>query len=155
MKDPLEKWRFRGQTEAPRTTVQKDDDDPSLIRYTPSGKPGMLVQAVYAGDPQEPLKRAFGPFLNVPVAEIHLAGFDCFCCKRPVERFRQVVPHVVPRMCFYTCRCGGCIVVWEDERQPNDSKIWDWNMKLLKQAGADLAIFNGNKPLSPGFSGCN
>jgi hypothetical protein len=56
-------------------------------------------------------------------------------------------------MMFYACRCG-TIVVWEDERQPT-RKVWDNNIEFLKEAGGDVLIFNGDKPIPPGFQGVN
>src|SRR5260370_20283333 len=97
--------------------------------------------------------RAFGPFIEVPAEEVSLTNFKCMHCKEPVEVLRQVIPGLVPGICIHACRCGS-VAVWEDERQPT-GKLWYWNIKLLKQTGAKLAIFNGDKPLSPGFSGCN
>jgi hypothetical protein len=73
--------------------------------------------------------------------------------RKPVRRFGQVVPELSPRMMFYACRCG-TIVVWEDERQPT-RKVWDNNIEFLKEAGGDVLIFNGDKPIPPGFQGVN
>jgi hypothetical protein len=56
-------------------------------------------------------------------------------------------------MIFYSCRCG-TVAVWEDEAQPQDSAHWALNIGLLK-TGAELAIFNGDKPTRPSFSGIN
>jgi hypothetical protein len=64
----------------------------------------------------EPVRR-FGPFLNIPVVEVRLAGWQCQRCRKQVERFAQVLPGMVPRMIFHACKCG-TVVVWEDESQP-------------------------------------
>jgi hypothetical protein len=97
--------------------------------------------------------RAFGPFLDVPADAVSDAGFHCLHCRRPVERFAQVIPDLVPRMLFYGCPCG-TVVVFEDEAQPNQ-KLWWHNIKLLKKTGAKVLVFNGNRPLEEGFSGVN
>jgi hypothetical protein len=96
----------------------------------------------------------FGPFENVPAELIHPAGFNCRKCKRVVRRAGVVCPGVIPRIMFYSCKCG-TIAVWEDERQPRDAQHWAQNIELLKKAGVDLVIFNGNKPTPPSFSGIN
>jgi hypothetical protein len=99
------------------------------------------------------MKRAFGPFIEVPAEEVSKTSFRCMHCKEPVEVLRQVIPYLVPRLCVHACQCGA-IAVWEDERQPT-AKAWYWSIKMLRQAGAKLAIFNGNKELDAAFSGRN
>jgi len=97
--------------------------------------------------------RDFGPFTGVGIDEVEPAGFRCQHCGTDVERARKVVPGGVPRMCFFACPCG-CVVVWEDERQPTQRRWWH-AIKLLKRSGAKVAIFNGDKTLPPDFSGLN
>jgi hypothetical protein len=96
----------------------------------------------------------FGPFLNVPSADIQRSGFDCHGCGKPVRRLRKVVPFLVARIVFYSCQCG-TVVVWEDERQPKDAQHWAQNIRLLKKAHVEVIVFNGNKETPPGFSGIN
>jgi hypothetical protein len=97
--------------------------------------------------------RAFGPFLNVPGELIKNAGFSCRTCHRPVERFAQAVPYVVPRMVFHACRCG-TVVTWEDENQPR-RKYWRQLVRLFQKSEANVLMFNGNRPLEESFSGLN
>jgi hypothetical protein len=99
-------------------------------------------------------KRPFGPFVDVPAADIRDVGFICYGCRNPVERLAKVLPAMVPRMIFYACACG-CVVTWEDENQPKDSRIWRLNIELLKSTGTKVVFFNGNRPLAPDFSGTN
>jgi hypothetical protein len=97
----------------------------------------------------------FGPFTNVPQELIHPVGFDCSQCGGTVRRFGVVMPHLIPRLVFYSCRCG-TISVWEDEAQPHGSQHWALNIELLKKSGASLVIFNGNKSRPPpSFAGIN
>jgi hypothetical protein len=99
-------------------------------------------------------KQNFGPFL-IPAShalDIKPSGFVCPDCKEPVRKLAKVLPAMVPRGVFYNCKCG-TVFVWEDEAQPRSSKHWRSNMKLLRQTGSDLVVFNGNKPLKPSFSG--
>jgi hypothetical protein len=98
--------------------------------------------------------RAFGPFTNVPVDAIKPAGFSCKYCKQPVEKFSQAVPYLVPRMIFHACKCG-TLFTWEDESQPDSSRVWKFNVRLMRRSGAQLVVFNGNRPLRPDFSGAN
>ena len=97
--------------------------------------------------------RSFGPFVEVPSELIKSAGFGCRVCHKPVERFAQATPYGVPRMIFHACRCG-TVVTWEDENQVR-RKDWRSLVRLLQKAGAKVLMFNGNKPLSKGFSGLN
>src|ERR1700738_3924427 len=97
-------------------------------------------------------KRRFGPFLDVSAEDIKSAGFICYGCRRPVEKLAKALPLMVPRLIFYACQCG-TIVVWEDETKPRGSRHWRMNTKLLKSAGVQMIIFNGNRPLAPAFSG--
>ena len=99
-------------------------------------------------------KRPFGPFVNIPVADIRGAGFICYGCRRPVEKLAKALPMMVPRLIFYACSCG-TIICWEDERQPRGSRHWRMNTKLMRASGARVVIFNGNRPLAPDFSGTN
>jgi hypothetical protein len=62
----------------------------------------------------------FGPFTNIPQELIHPVGFDCLECHSPVRRFGVVVPQLLPRMMFYSRKCG-TVAVWEDEAQPQGS----------------------------------
>jgi hypothetical protein len=96
----------------------------------------------------------FGPFTNIPSNDIHEAGFKCYTCRQSVRRFKAVVPHLLPRMVFYSCRCGS-VAVWEDESQPASSKTWRFNMTLLAKAGVDIVIFNGGRETPAGFQGIN
>jgi hypothetical protein len=98
--------------------------------------------------------RPFGPFTNIPCDDIKTAGFHCPKCRKPVEKFAMMLPAMVPRMIFYSCRCG-TVTVWEDESQPENSEIWSWNVDLLRKHKVHLVMFNGDKPLSPGFAGQN
>jgi hypothetical protein len=91
----------------------------------------------------------------VPPDLIKKAGFSCRSCCKQVTVVRQGFPHVVaPRLCAYTCPCGPTVVVWEDERQPT-RRSWSITLKLARKSGAEVLIFNGNKPTPPGFSGIN
>ena len=56
-------------------------------------------------------------------------------------------------MIFHACRCG-TVVTWEDETQAR-CKDWRPLVRLLQKSGAKVVMFNGNKPLSEGFSGLN
>jgi hypothetical protein len=56
-------------------------------------------------------------------------------------------------MVFHGCACG-TVVTWEDERQPH-RRDWRHLVKLLRKSGANVVIFNGNKPLKENFSGRN
>lgn len=96
----------------------------------------------------------FGPFANVPSADIHPAGFACRVCRRPVRVLRRHIPLLVARMCFFQCGCGPTTVVWEDENQPN-ARVWPKNIRLARRTGAEVLIFNGDRELSPGFGGMN
>jgi hypothetical protein len=99
-------------------------------------------------------KRPFGPFLDVPCDDIKPAGFKCRECRHPVEKLAKVLPNLVPRMFFYSCKCG-MVTTWEDEAQPQGSRVWRLNTNLLKRSGAKVLIFNGARKLSAGFSGIN
>jgi hypothetical protein len=96
--------------------------------------------------------RPFGPSVNIPCELVKSAGFGCRICHRPVERFAQVVPPVIPRMIFHACRCG-CVVTWEDEAQVT-RQAWRWLVRLLQRRGVDIVMFNGGKE-SPEFQGVN
>ena len=98
--------------------------------------------------------REFGPFLipvDYPILE---AGWRCLRCREQVRKLYKVIPYLVARSVLYNCACG-TVVVWEDEAQPKDAKHWARNTKLLRARGAQVAIFNGNKPTPPGFGGVN
>jgi hypothetical protein len=97
--------------------------------------------------------RAFGPFVGIPDELIKSAGFSCGLCHKPVERFAATVPGGVLRMIFHACRCG-TVVTWEDETQVR-CKDWRPLVRLLQKSGAKAVMFDGNKPLSEGFSGLN
>jgi hypothetical protein len=95
-----------------------------------------------------------GAFLVAPEL-IKKAGFNCRICGEQVTVIRQGFPQVIAsRLCAFTCDCGPTVVVWEDERQPT-RRAWVWTMKLARRTGAEVLIFNGNKPVPPGFSGLN
>jgi hypothetical protein len=64
------------------------------------------------------------------------------------------MPYGVARVCFYNCRCGPSIIVWEDENQPTE-RIWPKNIELALKAKAEVVIFNGSRPLSEDFQGIN
>jgi hypothetical protein len=95
-----------------------------------------------------------GAFL-VPPELIERAGFACRSCGAHVKVVRQGFPQLIaPRMCAFACACGPTVVVFEDERQPT-RRSWSLTMKLARRTGAEVLIFNGNKPIPPGFAGCN
>jgi hypothetical protein len=95
-----------------------------------------------------------GAFLVAPEL-IKKAGFNCRTCGEQVTVVRQAfLDVIVPRLCAFTCACGPTVVVWEDERQPT-RRTWSMTMKLARRTGAELLIFNGNKPMPPGFQGLN
>lgn len=98
--------------------------------------------------------RRLGPFAGVPRDAVKPAGFKCPFCRRKVEKFAVLPPAMVVRMMFYACRCG-TVTCWEDEKQPRDSEHWGFNVEFLKSVGADVVMFNGDKPLDPSFSGIN
>jgi hypothetical protein len=98
--------------------------------------------------------RTFGPFLDVPRDAVKPTGFVCKYCRKPVEKFAQVVPYLVSRVFFHACRCGAT-VTFEDESQPDNSRIWKINVRLMRKARASVLIFNGNKPIPPQFHGIN
>ena len=99
-------------------------------------------------------KTLHGAFLVAPEL-IKGAGFTCKVCGEPVKVVRQGWPHIIaPRMCAYTCACGVTIMTWEDERQPT-RRSWSLTLKLARRTGAEVLIFNGNKPTPPGFGGVN
>jgi len=96
----------------------------------------------------------FGPFLipaDYPILE---AGWRCLRCRKQVRKLFKMVPNLISRAVFYNCACG-TVVAWEDESQPKDSQQWRLNIKLLRKSGCEVAIFNGNRPLAPGFGGLN
>jgi hypothetical protein len=97
--------------------------------------------------------RAFGPFVDVPLDTIGVAGFPCNHCRRLVERIAQIMPGLAPRLVVYTCRCGA-VFVWEDEAQPDDISWWH-TIKALRRAKCDVVIFNGNKTTTEKFQGVN
>jgi hypothetical protein len=98
-------------------------------------------------------KEPFGPFREIPSDQIRFAGWPCPRCRKPVRKFGQVIPMLVPRMMFYGCRCV-TVSVWEDEFQCGP-KTWPRNVALAKRTGAGLLIFNGGRDTPPGFSGIN
>ena len=98
--------------------------------------------------------RPFGPFTNVPSEDVKSAGFICYECRHLVERLHKAFPSQVVRMFFFVCQCG-VVATWEDEAQPTNSRIWKLNVRLMKSAGVQFLIFNGNRPLFPNFSGTN
>jgi hypothetical protein len=98
--------------------------------------------------------RQFGPFQEVPCDEIKPAGLSCPECRRQIERAAKSLPGMVPRVLFYACQCVTA-VVWEDERQPRNARAWRLVIDLAKASDAKVAIFNGNRPLSPDFLGIN
>jgi hypothetical protein len=99
------------------------------------------------------ISEPFGPFLNIPSAEIRFAGWPCKRCRRPVRKFGKVIPSLVPRMMFFDCMCG-TVAAWEDERQPSQ-KTWTKSVQRLRESGAGVVIFNGNKDTPPEFQGLN
>jgi hypothetical protein len=98
--------------------------------------------------------RPFGPFAEIPNEEITLAGFRCPFCKTPVERYAKTIPEMVPRVLFYACQCF-TVVCWEDESKPTGARVWRHVNELAKATGAEVLLFNGNRPLSPDFMGIN
>jgi hypothetical protein len=56
-------------------------------------------------------------------------------------------------MIFHSCPCG-TVVTWEDENQPQ-RKDWRVLVRLMKNRGVDVVMFNGNKPLTEDFAGLN
>jgi hypothetical protein len=100
-------------------------------------------------EPSEP----FGPFLAIPSAEIFFCHWACTRCRRPVRKFGAVVPSMVPRMMFFGCMCG-TVAAWEDKRQPSQ-KTWPSCVQLLRESGAGMLVFNGDKPTPAGFQGVN
>jgi hypothetical protein len=99
-------------------------------------------------------RHKFGPFLltDEQLQEVVPAGFKCLDCLGPVRKLKKVVPGLVARMVLYTCKCGS-VMVWEAEKQPSGSSHWRVNIELLRASGSEVAVFNGNKPLAPDFSG--
>src|SRR5258708_1925709 len=100
----------------------------------------------------EPVER-FGPFLAIASRQIHHAGWSCRHCRQPVRRFATAVPDLFPRILFFACRCG-CVATFEDERRPT-KKTWPDCVRLLKNSGAGMVVFNGGKDIPPGFQGLN
>jgi len=100
-------------------------------------------------EPSEP----FGPFLAIPSAEIRFAGWPCSHCRRPVRRLATAVPNLTPRLLFFACGCG-CVATFEDENRPN-KRTWADCVRLLKESGAGMLVFNGDKPTPAGFKGVN
>jgi hypothetical protein len=98
--------------------------------------------------------RPFGPFAEIPIDQITLAGFRCPFCKHPVERYAKTIPNMVPRVLFFACRCFAA-VCWEDESKPTGARVWRLVNDLAKETGARVLMFNGNRPLSPDFMGIN
>jgi hypothetical protein len=101
----------------------------------------------------EPATRSFGPFLEVPTDEIKRAGFGCLRCKQPVEVLRKVLPGVMPRMIFHSCRCEYTTVTWEDEAVPRTARDWLVAVKVMRRARVRILVINQGRELSPGFSG--
>jgi hypothetical protein len=105
-------------------------------------------------DPLSPKDKVdFGPFRNVDAESIKPAGWGCRHCRKPVRFISVVVPHLVERLNFHSCKCA-TICTWEAEQQPTAER-WSRHVKLARKAGADLVIFNGNKPTPPEFPGLN
>jgi hypothetical protein len=98
--------------------------------------------------------QTFGPFLIPAEHPVVEAGWRCSRCQEQVRKLFKVIPYLIPRSVLYSCRCG-TVVTWEDERQPKDAKHWAQNIKLLRKRGAQVVVFNGNKPTPPGFGGQN
>jgi hypothetical protein len=99
--------------------------------------------------------RRFGPFLNVPAAEVDPAGFNCQRCNRAVEVLRKVMPGVVPRMILHSCPCQYMTVTWEDEGSPRNARAWRSALKLMKRAGVQVLAINRGDKGRPGFIGPN
>jgi hypothetical protein len=99
--------------------------------------------------PQKP----FGPFLIPQDHPILDAGWRCRDCRQPVKKLVKPMLGLYI-MHFYACRCG-CVAVWADEKQPCGAKHWRQNMRLARRTRAEIMIFNGNKPLPPGWQGLN
>jgi hypothetical protein len=95
----------------------------------------------------------FGPFIKVPSEQIQPAGWKCKICRKPVRRFKQIVPVLIPRLVIHACKCGTA-VCWEDEQNPN-KKNWLSIIDLLKGTDTQIVIFNGDKETPPGFQGVN
>jgi hypothetical protein len=95
----------------------------------------------------------FGPFTNVRSAEIFFCHWACTRCRRPVRRFATVVPDLVPRILFFACKCG-CVATFEDERRPTKKTLPNC-VRLLRESGAGMLVFNGDKPTPAGFQGVN
>ena len=95
----------------------------------------------------------FGPFLGVDSELIHFAGWQCPRCRKPVRKFGQPVPGLVPRMIFHACQCV-TVMTWKDEATPT-AKIWPKNVELARRSGADLLAFNGGRDTPAGFQGIN
>ena len=99
-------------------------------------------------------QREFGPFLipldyPFPIAK---AGWVCRDCNKPVEKLIVCIPGGILRAHFYRCHCV-CVGVWADEQQPHGASHWQMNVRLAQKTGAELLVFNGNKPLPPDFQG--
>jgi hypothetical protein len=95
----------------------------------------------------------FGPFLGVDAELIHLAGWSCRRCRKPVRKLGVAVPFLVPRLIFRACECAA-VCTWEDESQPT-RRNWGALVELARQTGARLLGFNGGRDTPPGFQGVN
>jgi hypothetical protein len=62
-------------------------------------------------------KVSFGPFREVDASSIKLAGWPCQRCRKPVRVLRVVVPYLVERLSFHSCKCA-TVCTWEAESQP-------------------------------------
>lgn len=84
------------------------------------------------------MKEQFGPFLDVPVAEIRPAGFDCPKCRKPVQKWSaRYFPEVSDFMLIFACRCTstGC---WQLENLPQTAKHWFRIVRLAKKHRCDF-----------------
>ena len=103
---------------------------------------------------QPPPEKKFGPFLIPENHPVYEAGWRCLDCGEQVLKLVKPMPIGIYVIHFYACRCG-CVCVWADEQQPSGPKHWRHNMRLARKAKAEVLMFNGNKPLPPGFQGFN
>jgi len=75
----------------------------------------------------------FGPFLEVPSAEIRPTGFTCPQCNKPVRKWpARYFAEVGDCMLILACSCVsvGC---WEFENPPRNSEQWARLVRMARE----------------------
>jgi len=76
---------------------------------------------------------SFGPFSDVPAAEIRWAGFVCNTCRKPVQKWlARFVAEEGDFLMILSCPCVSA-AAWACENPPQNAKDWRRIVALAKK----------------------